>query len=227
MGSLSPGSSETQANGGRPPSTSRQAAKSVVFPQPGGAVTTVTRALAPSCRRRTRVPRPTSSRRTAGAWSFVASRGGASARADSRRGSGAVSRADTAEPTLSRARRAGPGPRASAARRVLEDPAEVAEADGAVDALGHFRRLEARRLAAPCGGVVNEQRGDGRPEAAPARGLEGPDVVDPAVAVEVEREAGGHRLPIEAGEQKVEVAWVDVLEQAARQAEVFELAQIV
>jgi 2-polyprenyl-6-methoxyphenol hydroxylase-like FAD-dependent oxidoreductase len=37
---------------------------------------------------------------------------------------------------------------------VFEDPAEIAEADGGVDALGHRRRLHARRPTPVCEGIV-------------------------------------------------------------------------
>jgi hypothetical protein len=61
-------------------------------------------------------------------------------------------------------RRARPSPLASSQlpgavlRYVLEDPAEIAEADSGVHALGHLRRLKGRRLASARERVVHMQR---------------------------------------------------------------------
>src|SRR3954453_13272653 len=103
-------------------------------------------------------------------------------------------------------------------RSVLEDPAEVAKSDGGVDAFGHRRRLQARGAAAAAGGVVGEQRGDRGAQAAAAGALEGADVVDAAVAGEVESQPGDHRLALPPREEHVEGGGLRAFEDPPRRA---------
>src|SRR3954463_14489254 len=84
-----------------------------------------------------------------------------------------------------------PRPERSPRGDVLEDPAEVAEPDRRVDALGHRGRLDARRPAAAVTRVVELEGGERGAQPAAARALDRCDVVDPAVAVAIEGERGG------------------------------------
>src|SRR3954470_313481 len=52
-------------------------------------------------------------------------------------------------------------------RRELEEPAEVAEADRGVDALGDPAGLEARGRASAASGIAEQAPGERRPEPAP------------------------------------------------------------
>src|SRR5262245_11581894 len=73
-------------------------------------------------------------------------------------------------------------------RCVLEDQAEVAEADRGVDALRHRCGLQARGGATTADGVVQERDSDRSSQSTAAGMLERADVVDAAVAVQVERQ---------------------------------------
>ena len=88
-------------------------------------------------------------------------------------------------------------------RDVFQEAAEVAEARCCVQPFGHRRRLQAGRLATTRAGVVQLDRGQRRREPAPAGALEGADVVDATVAVEVESHRRGHRHTIEPGKEDV------------------------
>jgi len=88
-------------------------------------------------------------------------------------------------------------PLAGLGRRVLEDPAEIPEAHGCVDALGHRGGLKAGRAAASADGVVGEERRQRRAKAAPPGLLHGRDVVDPAVVTEIEGHPRRHAGAVE------------------------------
>jgi hypothetical protein len=103
------------------------------------------------------------------------------------------------------------------ARHILEDPSEIAEADTGVYALGHLCRLQAGGLATSRRSIVREPGRHGRPEAVPPRVLKRADVVDPAVAVVVERDGRGHALAAEARDEHMERALVDRVEQLGGQ----------
>jgi hypothetical protein len=75
-------------------------------------------------------------------------------------------------------------------RRVLEDPAEIAEADRRVDAFGHRGGLQARGRAAAFGGVMDVSCGERGAEPSPSCRLDRGHVVDPAVTVVVEGDRG-------------------------------------
>ena len=101
----------------------------------------------------------------------------------------------------------------AAGRRVLEDPAEVAEADGRVHALGHRRGLQARGRAAALRRVVDETCRERGAEPPAARGLERADVEQAAVAGVVEADRGRDALAGEPRHEDVEGAEVGAGEQ--------------
>jgi len=102
---------------------------------------------------------------------------------------------------------------------VLEDPAEVAEADGGVDALGHRRRLKAGGLTSAGERIVQVPGGQGGAEPAPPRVLQRAEGVDPAIAGEVEGHRGGDVLAVQAGDQDMVGGRVGTAEEVRRHAE--------
>jgi hypothetical protein len=95
----------------------------------------------------------------------------------------------------------------------IQDPAEVAEADGGVDPLGHLRRLQARRLASAVDRVVEVGHGERGGQPAAPGVLECADVVDPAVSAEIEGHGGGDAPSVAACDQDVEGVVVAAAEQ--------------
>src|SRR6516165_2142380 len=80
---------------------------------------------------------------------------------------------------------------------VLEDPAQVAKSERCVESLGHWCRLQARRCAPALERVAQELSRHAGCETATACVLERADVVDAAVAVELERDRGGDALAVQ------------------------------
>ena len=60
---------------------------------------------------------------------------------------------------------------------------------------------------------------DGRAQSTPAGGRQGLDVVDAAVAIEVERHRGRDGLVVQGGDDQVERRAVDGVEEAGREVE--------
>ena len=61
---------------------------------------------------------------------------------------------------------------------VLQDPAEIAEAHGGIHALGHLRRLQARRLTSAGERVMKVDSGQRRAQSAPPGALQRYDVIE-------------------------------------------------
>ena len=86
---------------------------------------------------------------------------------------------------------------------VFEDAAEIAESDRGVDALRHFRGLEAGRLTSARERVVHVEGGERGCQSAPTGVLQGSGVVNPAVAAVIEGHRGGDVLAAETSDQDV------------------------
>src|SRR5207245_4404467 len=86
----------------------------------------------------------------------------------------------------------------------------------AYTALGHLRRLQARRLTSARERVVQVEGGQCGAQSAPPGTLQRCDVVDPAIAAEGERHRGRDVLATEACDQDVEGGVIGTTEEARR-----------
>src|SRR5215468_5196115 len=100
-------------------------------------------------------------------------------------------------------RHAYPSPLPSLRWHVLEDEAEIAEADCGIHSLGHRRRLHARGYTSAGERVMEVERGQRGAESAPPSAVKGRDVVDAAVAREGERHRSCDVFVFEARDEDV------------------------